>query len=52
MLKALAKATLARRSVRYVPGGWITMLVLSRPGRFAIRSGWQQVQKQRSRRHG
>jgi hypothetical protein len=49
MLKSILKVQAARRGARFMPGGWITMLALSRPGRSAIRSGWQQIQKQRRR---
>ncbi|HYI98919.1 MAG TPA: hypothetical protein VEX36_04470 [Thermoleophilaceae bacterium] len=49
MLKSILKASAAKRGARFVPGGWITMLALSRPGRSAIRGGWQQIQKQRGR---
>lgn len=54
MLKSLAKVAVARRSARYVPGGgWITLLAMSprarAAGLFAVRRGWQEVQKRRSR---
>jgi hypothetical protein len=41
---------MARRSVRYLPGGWVTMLALSPRGRWVIKRGWQEVQRQRARR--
>lgn len=53
MLKSLAKAHLARRTVHFLPGGWVTMVALSPTGRrigyAAARHGWKQVQKRRTR---
>jgi hypothetical protein len=54
MLKAAATAVAARRAARFLPGGWVTVAVLSSPrgraiGLAAARHGWRQVQKHRPR---
>jgi hypothetical protein len=46
MLKSIFKAQAARRSARFLPGGWITVVALSPRGRAAIRRGAREVQNQ------
>lgn len=41
MLGSLLKAFAGRRLARFLPGGWLAMLLLSPPVRNAIRRRWQ-----------
>ncbi len=41
MLRAVLKAFAGRRLARFLPGGWLTMLLFSPRVRSAIRRRWQ-----------
>jgi len=41
MVSSLLKAFAGRRMARFLPGGWLAMLLLSPPVRNAIRRRWQ-----------
>jgi hypothetical protein len=51
MIRSLLKAHAAKRGVRMLPGGWITLAALhprSRQiGAAAARRGWREIQKRR-----
>ena len=52
MIKSMVTGHLMRRGVRFLPGGWITMLALSPTGRRVMRSSWNYVQKRQQGRSG
>jgi len=52
MIKQLIAGHALRRSARFLPGGWITMLALSPTGRKVVRGGWNYLQKQQRQRSG
>jgi hypothetical protein len=53
MFTSLLRAQALRRAARFLPGGWVTLVVLhpvSRQiGAAAARRGWREVQKRRGR---
>lgn len=53
MLRSAVTAYAAKRGAKFVPGGWVTLVLLSPRGRAVsvalARHGWRQVQKRRGR---
>jgi len=41
VLRSLLKAFAGRRLARFLPGGWLALILLSPPVRNAIRRRWQ-----------
>jgi len=41
MLRSLLKGFAGRRLVRFLPGGWLAMILLSPPVRNAVKRRWQ-----------
>lgn len=48
MLGSLLRTLFSRRLARVLPGGWLTVLLLSGPSRAAARWGWRKVQARRA----